>query len=199
MILEAIIIGIIIGYLKKGKLSRLKYLEIHLKPLLILSAISLLVIIVMNLGLFDFDSRIFTILFVLTYALTIIVIVFNLDKKYMFMPLIGGMSNFICLCVNHFKFPVKSSHIILAYGEEFNNLLLNNKIKFYIADDNALFKMLGKIFYLGDYYFYDVILSIGDIIIAIGIILIIQALMTDKSLKSNSTIILSKSLFKKKR
>ena len=67
------------------------------------------------------------------------------------------------------------------------------------ADIGAKLSILGKIFYLGDYYLYDVILSIGDIIIALGIVLLIQHLMTDKYLKTRDTITLSRSLFKKKR
>ena len=199
MIIEAIIIGIIIGTVRKGKLSRLEYLKINLSPLIILSLISYVSIIVMNLGSLDFNSSLYNVFLILTYALIIIVLTFNLDKKFMFLPLIGVMMNFICMCVNSFKIPVKSDIILKLYGEETSNLLLANKIKFFIPAEGANLNALGKLFSISDYYLYDVILSIGDIIIFVGIILIIQELMTDKYLKTRDSITLSKSLYKKKK
>ena len=199
MIIEAIIIGIIIGTIRKGKLSRLEYLKINLSPLIILSLISYVSIIVMNLGSLDFNSSLYNVFLILTYALIIIVLTFNLDKKFMFLPLIGVMMNFVCMCVNSFKIPVKSDIILSLYGEEMNNLLLANKIKYFIPAEGASLNALGKLFSISDYYFYDVILSIGDIIIVVGIVLIIQALMTDKYLKTRDSITLSKSLYRNKK
>lgn len=199
MIFEAIVIGIIIGTIRKGKLSRLEYLRINFSPLIILALISYVSIIVMNLGSLDFNSNLYNVFLVLTYSLIIIVLTFNLDKKFVFLPLIGVMMNFICMCVNSFKIPVKSDIILSLYGEEMNSLLLANNIKFFIPAENANLNALGKLFSIGDYYLYDVILSIGDIIIFVGIILIIQELMTDKYLKTRDSITLSKSLYKKKK
>ncbi len=199
MIIEAIIIGIIIGTIRKGKLSRLEYLKVNLSPLIILALISFLSIIVMNLGLLDFNSSLYNVFLILTYALIIIVLTFNLDKKFMFLPLIGVMMNFICMCVNSFKIPVKSDIILSLYGEEMHSLLVANKVKFFMPAENANLSALGKLFSLNQYYIYDVILSIGDIIIFVGIILVIQELMTDKYLKTRDSITLSKSLYKKKK
>lgn len=199
MIIEAIIIGIIIGTMRRGKLSRLEYLKINLSPLIILALVSYISIIVMNLGLLDFNSNLYNVFLIITYSLIIIVLTFNLDKKFMFLPLIGIMMNFVCMCVNSFKIPVKSDIILRLYGTEMNNLLLANKVKFFIPAEGANLNALGKLLYIGDYYFYDIILSIGDIIIFVGIVLVIQQLMTDKYLKTRDSITLSKSLYKKKK
>ena len=198
MIIEAIIIGIIIGTLRKGKISRLEYLKLNFSPLIILALISYVSIIVMNLGSLDINSSLYNVFLVITYSLIIIVLTFNLDKKFVFLPLIGVMMNFICICVNSFKIPVKSDIILHLYGEEMNNLLLANNIKFFIPAENASLNALGKLFSISDYYFYDVILSIGDIVVFVGIILVIQELMTDKFLKTRDSITLSKSLYRKK-
>lgn len=198
MIIEAIIIGLIIGAIRKGKLSRIGYLKINLSALLVLALVSFVSIIIMNIGLMEFNSGLYSIFLVITYSLIIIVLTFNLDKRYMFMPLIGVMMNFICLCLNNFKTPVKSNIITNVYGIEMAELLASDKVKFFIPAENAKLSVLGKIFYIGDYYFYDIIFSIGDIIIFLGIILLIQHLMTDKYLKTRDSITLSRSLFKKK-
>lgn len=197
MIIEAIIIGIIIGIIRKGKISRLGYLRINLSPLIIIALISFISIIVMNLGLLDLNSNLYNVFLVITYSLIIIVLAFNLDKRYMFMPLIGIMMNFVCLCVNNFRTPIKSDIIQNLYGTEMNNLLLSGKVKFFTPAEGAKLSALGKLFYIGDYYLYDVVLSIGDIIIFFGIILLIQHLMNDKFLKTKDSITLSKSLFRK--
>ncbi len=152
----------------------------------------------MNLGLLDVNSSLYNVFLIITYTLIIIVLTFNLDKKFMFLPLIGVMMNFVCMCVNSFKTPIKSSIVLNIYGEEMHNLLLANKIKFFIPAENARLNAFGKLFSISDYYLYDVILSIGDIIIAVGIVLIIQSLMIDKYLKTRDSITLSKSLYKKK-
>lgn len=199
MIIEAIIIGIIIGLIRKGKISRLEYVKINLSPFILLALISYIAIIVVNLGLLPIESNLYYVFLVSTYALIIIVLAFNLDKKFMFLPLIGVMMNFICMCVNSFKIPIKSDIVLQLYGTDMSNYLLNNKIKFFIPAENATLNGLGKLFTFGNYYFYNVILSIGDILIAIGIVLVIQALMTDKYLKTKDSITLSKSLFKKGR
>lgn len=199
MIIEAIIIGLIIGAIRKGKLSRLGYLKINLSALLVLALVSFVSIIVMNIGLFDFNSGLYNIFLVITYSLVIIVLAFNLDKRYMFMPLIGVMLNFICLCLNSFKTPVKSNIVAAVYGTEMAGLLATDKIKFFIPIEGSKLGVLGKIFYLGDYYLYDIVFSIGDIIIFVGIILLIQHLMNDKYLKTRDSITLSRSLFKKKK
>ena len=199
MIIEAVIIGIIIGSIRKGKLLRLEYLRINLSPLIILALISYLSIIVMNLGLLDFNSNLYSVFLILTYAFVIIVLAFNLDKKFMFLPLIGVMMNFVCICVNKFKIPVKSDIIAKLYGEEMHGFLIADKIKFFMPAEKANLSVFGKLFSLGDYYFYDVILSIGDIIIFVGIVLVIQQLMTDKYLKTKDSITLSKSLYKRKK
>jgi hypothetical protein len=199
MIIEAIIIGLIIGAIRKGKLSRLGYLKINLSSLVVLALVSFVSIIVMNIGLMDFNTELYKIFLVVTYSLIIIVVTFNLDKRYMFMPLIGVMMNFICLCLNNFRTPIKSDIIADVYGTEMAHLLASDKVKFFISAENAKLSILGKIFYVSDYYLYDIILSIGDIVIFLGIILLIQHLMTDKYLKTRDSITLSKSLFKKKR
>lgn len=198
MIVEAIVLGIIIGLIRKGKFVRLEYLKIHLSPLIFIAMFSFIGIIVMNLGLLNFNSDLYTVFLVLTYVLIIIVLAFNLDKRFMFLPFIGTILNFICMCLNHFKIPVKSTVINTIYGNEMYKFLLDGKVKFFVPAEEASLKMLGKIFYLGDYYIYDVILSIGDILIAVGIVLVIQALMTDKFLKTRDSITLSKSLYKPK-
>ena len=199
MIIEAILIGLFIGILRKGKISRIEYLKINLLPLVFVSLMSVIIIVVMNLGLLEFGSFIYNIFFVLSYALIIIVLVFNLDKKFLFITLIGAVLNFICICFNSFKIPVNTGAFISSYGDEMAKLFLSGDIKFFIPAEGAKLSFLGKLISITEYYFYPVILSIGDIFVALGIILFIQDFMTDKFLQSKDPLSISRSLYKRKR
>jgi hypothetical protein len=56
MFFEALILGIVIGYIRRGKLSRLSYVNFSFRFLIYISALFYLGIIVINLGLYDYES-----------------------------------------------------------------------------------------------------------------------------------------------
>lgn len=197
MIVEAILIGIFIGLIRRGSVSRLKHFEINLSPLLIVSILSIVAIVVMNLGKLDMSSNIYTVFLLASYGLLIIVLFFNLDTRYMFLPLIGTVMNFIAICFNNFKIPVKSDIVLNIYGKDFYNLFISGNIKFLTPAEDATLNFFGKLISPENYYFYNVILSIGDILILFGIILIIQNVMTDRYIKASKKITISRKLYKK--
>lgn len=197
MIVEAILIGIFIGIIRKGSVSRLKHLEINLAPMLILSMLSILTIVIMNLGKLEMSSSIYTACLIAAYAMIIIVLFFNLDTKYMFLPLTGTVMNFICLCFNSFKIPVRSDIVMNMYGNDFYQMFTSGNIKFLTPAEDAAMNFLGKLITPDKYYFYNVVLSIGDILILLGIVLIIQSVMTDRHLKASKKITISRKLYKK--
>jgi len=197
MIVEAILIGIFIGLIRKGSISRLKHFDMNLSPLLMVSMLSIVTIVVMNLGKLDMNSNIYTGFLIGSYALIIIVLFFNLDTRYMFLPLVGSIMNFICLCFNNFKIPVRSDIILNMYGKDFYNLFEAGNIKFITAAEGATMNFFGKLISPEKYYFYNVVLSVGDILILIGLILIIQNVMTDRYIKASKKITISRKLYKK--
>lgn len=195
MFIEAIIIGIIIGLFRKGKINRLSLIDFNMPALAYLSVFFYISIIVMNLGLLDLDSLLYSIFLLASYMLIGSFIIANIYKKYMFIPLIGFLLNFISFIFNGFKFPISSESTLLVYGSEIYNLLVNNKIKYFIAAENSKLSFLG-INYTINKLFSTTILSIGDIIISIGIMMIVQSIISDKRIKSKNRITLSKDLFK---
>lgn len=196
MIIEAILIGIFIGWIRRGSIFRIKQLEINLSPLLIISMLSIIAIVIMDLGKLNMNFMIYDVCLILSYSLIIIVLFFNLDVKYMFLPLIGMIMNFLCVCFNGFKIPVRSDIVLNLYGQDMYDLFMAGNIKFITQAEGAVLNFFGKLITPGKYYFYNVILSVGDIIILLGIILIVQNVMVDRNLKVSHKITLSRNLYK---
>lgn len=192
MFIVAIILGIIIGLLKRGKISRLSYVNFNMSALIYIAAAFYICIIIMNLGLLDYNSFLYCGFLLVSYILISVFLIVNLDKKFLFIPLIGLCSNLICFFVNKFKFPLSSEAVLKYYGTEMHNLLINGKIKFFIPAENSTLSFLGNIIYINKFR----IISIGDIIISIGIILVIQAIISDKFIQNRSKITFSKNMFK---
>ena len=192
MFIVAVILGIVIGLIRRGKIYRLSYINFNMSPLIYIAALLYICIIIMNLGLLDYSSFLYTTFLVVSYILIAVFIIINLDIKFMYVALIGLCSNVLCFLVNGFKFPLSSNSVLSLYGDEMYNLLINGKIKFYIPAENATLSFLGNIISIGTYN----IVSIGDIITSIGIVLIVQAIISDKYMRNKSNITFSKKMFK---
>jgi len=192
MFIEAIVLGIIIGIVRRGKIYRLSYIKFNMSPLIYISSILYICIIIMNLGLVDYSSFLYTTFLIMIYLLIFIFIVVNMEIKFIFVTLIGLCSNIICFLANGFKFPLSSNSISNLYGTEMYNLLVNGKIKFYIPAENSTLSFLGSVMSIGNYK----IVSIGDIIISLGILLVVQSIISDKYLRNKSKITFSRKIFK---
>ncbi len=192
MFIEAVILGVIIGMAKRGKIYRLSYIRFNMSPLIYISALLYVCIIIMNLGLLEYTSFLYTAFLILSYLSIFIFIIVNMEIKFMFVTLIGLCSNILCFLVNGFKFPMSSNSVSMLYGTEMYNLLVNGKIKFYIPVENSSLSFLGSVITIGNYK----IVSIGDIIISVGIVLIVQAIISDKYLRNRSNITFSKKMFR---
>lgn len=191
MFLVAIFIGILIGLFRKGRFSRFEYAKFNLTSLLYVAVILYIAIIIMNLGLFDYNSSLYSIFLLVTYLFVAAFLATNLSTSFMFVPLIGIILNLIAFISNSFKFPISDESAKFIYGEELHNLLINDQILFFTPAKDATLGFLGNIINIGNFF----IVSIGDIILYIGIILIIQSIMTDKYIQSRSKITFSKDMF----
>lgn len=192
MFLEALILGIIIGFVRRGKISRLAYVHFNGKPLIYISALLYLAIIIMNLGLFNYSSSLYSIFLILSYVLTLLFLIANISMKFMFIPLIGLLSNSLVFLVNGFKYPLATEAAAKMYGTEIYELLTNGKILFFTPAESATLSFLGNTITIGNY----LIVSPGDIIAAVGVALVIQAIISDKFIQNRSRITFSKDIFK---
>ncbi|HHZ02467.1 MAG TPA: DUF5317 domain-containing protein [Tissierellia bacterium] len=191
MFFEALILGIIIGYVRKGKISRLSYVNFNYKPLIYISALLYLGIIVMNLGLYDYDSSIYTIFLIGSMIFSGLFLIANFSIKYMFLPLSGLSLNLFSFLVNGFKFPLSPEAAEQIYGAEMVELLEKGKLLFYKSSEAATLSFLGNIIPIGNWF----VVSIGDIIVALGVILVVQGIISDRYIQ-RKRITFSKNIFK---
>ncbi len=192
MFLEALTLGIIIGLVRKGKLSRLEYVNFSCKPFIYIAALLYLSIIVMNLGLFNYSSSLYSVFLLLSYIFTGLFLTANISMKFVAIPLIGLSMNLLAFLSNGFKFPLSSEAAAKLYGNEMYELLINGKILFFTPAEGASLSFLGNIITIGS----RIIVSAGDIVAAIGIILAVQAIISDKFIQTRNKITFSKDIFK---
>lgn len=192
MFIEAVILGIVIGLIRHGRISRLVSIDFNYSILLYLSAMFYLIIIVMNLGLFNYNSALYSVFLTLSYLLIAAFLALNISVRYMFIPLLGLVLNLICFFANKFRFPISSDAAAKIYGNEIAELLHKGNVKFFIPAESAALSSLGNVINVGNY----IAVSIGDIIISIGIVLIIQSIVSDKRMKNKNKVTFSKGMFK---
>lgn len=192
MFLEALILGIIVGFVRRGKISRLAYVHFSGKPLIYISALLYLAIIIMNLGLFNYNSSLYSTFLLLTYIFSALFLIANISMKFMFIPLMGLVLNLLAFLANGFKFPLSSEAAAKLYGTEMYELLSNGKILFFAPAEGASLSFLGNIITIGNW----IIVSAGDIISALGVILVVQAIISDKFIQNRNRITFSKNIFR---
>ena len=81
MFFEALILGIVIGYIRRGKLSRLSYVNFSFRFLIYISALFYLGIIVINLGLYDYESFLYSTFLIGSIVLTGLFLIANIIQK----------------------------------------------------------------------------------------------------------------------
>ena len=145
MFFEALILGIVIGYIRRGKLSRLSYVNFSFKFLIYISALFYLGIIVINLGLYDYESFLYSTFLIGSMVLTGLFLIANLNIKYMFIPLVGLALNLLSFLANKFKFPLSPDAAAQIYGAEAFELLNTGKLLFYTSSETATLSFLGSI------------------------------------------------------
>ena len=192
MFLEALIFGIIVGYIRRGKISRLSYVDFNFIPLIYISALFYLGIIVINLGLYDYESFLYSTFLIGSMVLTGLFLIANLSIKYMFIPLIGLGLNLLSFFTNKFKFPLSPQAAGQIYGAEAVELLNKGKLLFFTSSETATLSYLGNIIPVGNWF----VVSIGDIITALGVVLVVQCIMADKYIQNRGKITFSKDIFR---
>jgi hypothetical protein len=192
MFFEALILGIVIGYIRRGKISRLSYVNFSFRFLIYISALFYLGIIVINLGLYDYESFLYSTFLIGSMVLTGLFLIANTSIKYMFIPLTGLALNLLSFLANKFKFPLSPDAAAQIYGAEAAELLNTGKLLFYTSSETATLSFLGSIIPIGNWF----VVSIGDIIAALGVVLIVQCIMADKFIQTRSKITFSKDIFR---
>lgn len=170
MLIEAVLLGTITGWLRRGKIRRLTGLTLPGWPLAVLAlAIQLVIIIGFNYGwAFIFPAAPY--LHVISYAPLLGFVYLNRNHRGMILIGLGLLLNLIVIAANKGFMPVNPSLLTPLLQEE---LLSGAGSPLHMAlTDEAVFPLLCDQIRIP--YRLDKIISIGDILLAVGIGILIQ-------------------------
>jgi hypothetical protein len=189
MVFDGIILSLIVGFLRKGNLKALSQLKLKwgwVFPLLL----------VVQVVIFSFQNDIQMIgqasgyLYMVVYILGLIFLYMNRKQKGFILILIGVFLNFLVMSVNGGRMPVSLEAGAVLDPGYLEVLKEELYAKHTVLTESTRLGFLGDIIPLTDPYPRTQIISIGDIVMNIGIFLFIQHLMLfhvrEKSVKGTS-------------
>lgn len=183
MFIEVIILSIVIGKLRGGKLKRIGNVHIKGWYLIILAALVQVALSIVNVSDFYFSKMIiedyFLYLHAFSYILLILAILLNISKVYMKIFLFGIILNAIVIFSNGGKMPVAVDGIDGANNASIE--LKSSDIKHEPMTENTKMSFLGDIIRIPPPYPLPKILSIGDVFLICGVFVFFQKSMTDIS------------------
>lgn len=189
MFAEAFILGVIIGRIRKGRFSN--FADLHIKGwgFVVLGAlVQFLPIFLKKLGILEEYYLFFP---VIAAVVMIIVLFLNVDVKGVWLILLGGICNLGVILFNGLKMPVSLKAYEFAGLNGIVETIMDGSVINYISLESArgFSRFFGKVIAIPEIYPFAKVLSIGDILITIGIIWFIQGEMTNNYFRRHSRII----------
>lgn len=180
MFIEILIIGIIIGGFRNGRLTNITDMNIRGWYLIILSLLLSLVPVFLN-GVEALASIQVYMLFI-SMILILIVVAVNLDKKGVWLILIGGLFNIGIMVLNGFQMPVVMSTLESAgLTTLFDGISDGSIVNYVAAETSGIMTIFTKFIAIPKPYPLPKIMTIGDIIMTLGILVMILGEMNRPS------------------
>ncbi len=181
--IEIIIIMIIIALFKGGKVQNLYQIEIK-KPriLVVMIILELISIFLLPLVLNPEREYIFKLVHMLSYGLLVILLFINRNLTGSKLFLSGGIANFLVMLVNKGKMPVSGKALLIS-GDISTYKLLNEGMSWThkLMGSDTYLDILGDFIPIPKPYFYARIISIGDLLLSIGLgLLLYQVLLNNR-------------------
>lgn len=173
MIVEAVLVSIIIGYIRKGRLSNFEHVEIRYWYLIIISQILQIIVIRLNGSVFHINEDVFYFGHILSYVILLIPLFANARLLAMLLLGVGTLLNFIPIAFNKGKMPVYLPEGVNA-SFDMGHILSDSTTKaYYLSDIIPILKP----------YPLPKIISVGDVFLLIGAFLFVQYGMLNREKK----------------
>ncbi len=179
MWIEGILIGLLIGIIRGGRASYLSNLDFKFAYVFILGVA--IQILPFFLGRFAFFANNANLIAFIGYLLVFVFLILNIKEKGLKMMALGSFLNLLALALNKFKMPLKISQtstrmvklqLAIEAGE------IKNYLPFKEFDSFSYY--LGKFIHIPDWYVGVPAISIADILVAIGMVILVQWTMVSK-------------------
>ena len=189
MYLEAVVLGLIIGVARNGRLAN--FFDVKFKGwfLSILAFVLFLSpYLMLAVGITHEKLQIFP---YAAMAIIAFIALLNIDKMGMKILLFGLVLNLLIMGLNDFKMPIDAVKMSGLGFSSFIESMKSGDVVNYMALDEShgLSVYLGKVIALPKAYPFAKMISVGDVIISLGIAFIIQYEMLLSSLKSKGSMV----------
>jgi len=179
MLLESLIISVLIGILRGGRLSSLKELQFKGLYLVFLSLLIEYLLYYLITGYDFMNQQIVFFIVLVQYFLLFLFAWLNKRYRYDWLLGLGIFLNFLVICFNMGSMPVSSKIVDLdGVSKKFILLKENKLFTYHILNDSTKLSFLGDILYIP--FPYRQFISFGDILLVLGIFFIIQNAMLGK-------------------
>ena len=185
MLIESIASSLAVGKVRGGKFKGIGELNIKKQYLFIIGfAIEFLSIFLHANdigGLSEFFNKYFIIIHSISYIIIFIGLIFNFNKKSMILVFIGALLNYMVIAANGGQMPVSSSGLSLLGLDQYLEMLENNLVVTHtLINESTRLYLLGDVIPTPKFYPFSKIISIGDVLIGIGLFVLIQNGMLKK-------------------
>jgi len=167
---EGIFIGLLLGKLNGGRLRYFERLSIRAWPLIL--AAFVLQIYPMFLGKDSLYQRFQLYSYAISYLLLIICAALNLDQKGVWLILAGLLMNAAVVFLNQMRMPISFSGLERAGLQEMMQAIQKGEILYYIPLEGVKnwIRVLGKWIVIPKPYPFAKVVSIGDLLMTLGLI-----------------------------
>ncbi len=189
MFVEAVVLGLIIGVIRNGRISNFYEMKFKAWGLIVVAFLSFVAPYIIEIAHIPFDSpQLFTFA---ASVITLLIALINLSKPGMKLFLVGGLLNIVIMALNHFMMPVNLDAMTQVGLTSLVESIQEGSVMNYIGLDGAQFlsPFLGKVIILPTWYPFNQLISIGDIIMSVGIMFLVQGEMLLYSSKKRGTML----------
>jgi hypothetical protein len=180
MVYDGIILSILIGFLRKGSLKGLAHLNLKfgfIFPLLL--AFQIAIFYLQNK--MEFIGRLSGVFYIFVYIAGLIFLYINRKEKGFILIFIGVFLNFLVMALNGGRMPVSLEAAALLDPMYKQALQESLYAKHQALNEATHLGFLGDVIPITKPYPKTQVISIGDIVMNIGVFLFIQNLMVHKS------------------
>lgn len=179
MCVEAIIIGIIVGLIRGGRISYLSNLNLKQLNIFVLGVV--IQLLPFFFGKIDFFQSWACQIYFVGYLLVFVFLILNFAKKGMKLLIAGTALNSLALLLNDLKMPVYVNSTSSKVARMNLSIRTGDLVNYVpVKELNGFTDYLGKIIHMPDFYLGVPVISVADIIISVGIIILIQDAMVSK-------------------
>ncbi|AOY75699.1 DUF5317 domain-containing protein [Clostridium formicaceticum] len=191
MVLEAIVLGLIVGKIRGGQFRRLGITTLRFSWVILLAfSLRLAISVMISLG-HPVVIHYRMILYLASYILLFVALFFNMHFKCMWLITIGSITNFLAILLNKGSMPI-NMETLEKFG--FENMLTSIQLgvlpQYIPMEEAELYSTyLGKGLSMPSIYPLKQIFSIGDLLIVIGIFFLVQHMMSSSLYHKTSRVL----------